>query len=46
MKRNVNSLTAIDRVRERVESYNYNLKKIVTCESKEIAVAISKNLIS
>ena len=42
MKRNVNSLTAIDRVRERVESYNYNLKKIVTCESKEIAVAISK----
>ena len=42
MKRNVNSLTTINRVRERVESYNYNLKKIVTCENKDIAVAVSK----
>ena len=30
MKRNITSLTAIDRVRERVESYNYNLKNKVT----------------
>tara|TARA_B100000927_G_C16433590_1_gene456654 strand:- start:736 stop:1245 length:510 start_codon:yes stop_codon:yes gene_type:complete len=42
MKRNVDSLTAINRVRKRVESYNYNLKKIVTCENKEVAVAVSK----
>lgn len=39
-KKNITSLTAINRIRERVESYNYKLKKIVTCETPEIAQAI------
>ena len=40
--KNLTSLTAINRIRERVESYNYKLKKIVTCETLEIAQAIIK----
>ena len=42
MGKNLTSLTAINRIRERVESYNYKLKKIVTCETPEIAQAIIK----
>ena len=41
-KKNITSLTAINRVRKRVESYNYQFKKVVTCQDVETAIEIIK----